>query len=218
MILLYIKKGILLMPKLNLLLFILALCVTCLTKNHTHAQEFPPSKRLINNEVIQSIKEFVDTDIVRLSIENQNKKYDGMSESEIIDLDNKWRKETESTDQPIISATLSSPLSSYLTRVQARSIGLYTEMFAMDANGLNVGQSNISSDYWQGDEAKFQKTYPVGHDAVFIDDPEYDDKLGIWRVQINMTVANKNNTDAIGAITVEVNLTELARRRALGLM
>ena len=69
MILLYIKKGILLMPKLNLLLFILALCVTCLTKNHTHAQEFPPSKRLINNEVIQSIKEFVDTDIVRLSIE-----------------------------------------------------------------------------------------------------------------------------------------------------
>lgn len=175
-----------------------------------------PSNDLIDSSVIQSIKAFVDTDIVRLSIENQNKKYSGMTEDEIIKLDEKWRAETKSNIQPVISSTLSNPLSSYLTRVQARSFGLYTEMFAMDSNGLNVGQSNISSDYWQGDEAKFQKTYPLGPEAIFIDDPEYDENLAIWRTQVNLSVADKKG-QVIGAITVEINLTELQRRKALGL-
>ncbi len=178
--------------------------------------EESPSKDLIDSSVIQSIKAFVDTDIVRLSIENQNKKYNGMKEDDIIKLDQKWRAETKSDIQPIISSTLSNPLSSYLTRVQARSFGLYTEMFAMDSNGLNVGQSNISSDYWQGDEAKFQKTYPLGPKAIFIDEPEYDENLAIWRTQANLSVADKKG-QVIGAITVEVNLTELQRRKALGL-
>ncbi len=184
----------------------------------SYAQDIPPSKRLIDSKVIRMIKDFVDTDIVRMSIENQNKKYGSLGELQILDLDKQWRSETKSEVQPLISATLSNPLSSYLTRVQARSIGLYSEMFAMDANGLNVGQSNISSDYWQGDEAKFQKTYPVGADAVFIDDPEYDSDLGIWRVQVNLSVANSETGEAIGAITVELNLSELERRLAKGVI
>lgn len=110
------------------------LCVLCLSfTKPSFAQNIPPSKNLINGKVITMIKDFVDTEIVRLSIENQNAKYGKMSESEIIALDKQWRAETKNAVQPLISATLSNPLSSYLTRVQARSIGLYSEMFAMDA-------------------------------------------------------------------------------------
>ena len=72
------------------------------------------------------------------------------------------------------------------------------------------GQSAITGDYWQGDEGKFQKTYPVGADAVFIDEAEFHDGTGTWRAQLNMTIAK--NGKAIGAITVEINLTELQRR------
>lgn len=179
------------------------------------AQQAPPSKRLVDAKVIEKIRSFVDTDIVRLSVENQNKKYKDISEQDVLALDNKWREETKSKDQLLISATLSNPLSSYLTRVQAHSVGLYTEIFAMDSHGLNVGQSNISSDYWQGDEAKFQKTYPVSYNAVFVDDPEYDKELGIWRVQVNLTVSDEEQK-AIGAITVEMNLSELERRKFIG--
>jgi len=185
---------------------------------HASAQQITPSKQLIDGDVIQKIRDFVETDIVLLSVQNQNKKYDGISEEEIIAIDKKWRAETESDNQPLISSTLSNPLSSYLTRVQARSFGLYTEMFAMDANGLNVGQSNVSSDYWQGDEAKHQKTYGGDVNAVFVDDPEYDDKHGIWRIQVNLAIANKEQSENIGALTVELNLSELERRKRLGLM
>ena len=40
----------------------------------------------------------------------------------------------------------------------------------MDAMGLNVAASDVTSDYWQGDEAKFKKTYAVGSGAIFIDE------------------------------------------------
>ncbi|NCT40887.1 MAG: hypothetical protein GW778_04405 [Alphaproteobacteria bacterium] len=179
------------------------------------AQQIGPGKDLIDSAVIGDIKNFVDTDIVRFSISNQNEKYGSISEAQIIEVDKKWRAETKSDDQPLISATLSNPLSSYLTRIQARSAGLYTEMFVMDRNGLNVGQSNITSDYWQGDEAKFQKTFPADVGSVFVDDPEFDKELGIWRVQVNMSVANNEKSSNIGAITVEINLSELARRSAI---
>ena len=177
------------------------------------APEVPTSEN-ITPSVIAHFKNFIDTEIVRASIADQNNKYGSMNEAEIIALDNKWRAERKADSQPLIAATLTNPLSSYLTRVQAQAVGLYTEIFVVDANGLNVGQSNITSDYWQGDEAKFQKTYPIAPDAVFVDEPEFDDALGIWRTQVNMTVADETGTQAIGAVTIEVNLSELQRRQS----
>lgn len=171
-----------------------------------------PSNSLIDQTVIEKIRAFVETDIVRRSIEEQNVKYGDMTENDILRLDDLWRKETKSNDQPLIAATLSNPLSSYLTRIQAHSEGLYTEIFVMDKNGLNVGQSSISSDYWQGDEAKFKKTFPLGAEAVFIDDPEYDKDTGAWKTQVNLSISDKDRTKPVGAITVEVNISELERR------
>lgn len=172
-----------------------------------------PDISLITPAVVDNIRGFVNTEIVRLSIINQNIKYGNISQQDIDRLDQQWRAETKAESQPLIASTLSNPLSTYLTRIQAHSAGLYTEIFVMDKNGLNIGQSNISSDYWQGDEAKFQKTFPIGPNAVFIDEPELNEELGQWRTQVNLAIADETETQAIGAITVEVNLTELQRRR-----
>jgi hypothetical protein len=110
---------------------------------------------------------------------------------------------------------LSSPLSNYLLYLQAQSAGLYTEMFVMDNKGLNVGQSSVTSDYWQGDEAKYQKTFLIGPDATFIDEPEFNDDTKTWRVQFDFTIVDPASGKPIGAAAIEMNLTELARRQAL---
>jgi len=149
-----------------------------------------------------------------MSIKAQNELRGNPSQSEIDALDQQWRAEREADDQPLIAATLSAPLSIYLLRIQANSLGLYPEIFVVDSSGLNVGQSAVTGDYWQGDEAKFQETFPVGPDAVFIDEAEWDEDRLIWRAQLNMTVADPETGRAIGAATVEFNLTELERRSA----
>ena len=175
----------------------------------------PDIQKLVTPDVIKEIRTWIESDIVRISIDTQNKRLSKLDQATIDTLDQQWVKERESEDKPLIAATLSNPLSIYLSRMQGRSLGLYAEIFIMDQNGLNVGQSSITSDFWQGDEAKFQKTYDVAPDAVFIDEPEFDDEMKVWRGQVNFTVTDTDGK-SIGAATVELNLTELARRAETG--
>ncbi len=175
----------------------------------------PPSTAIIDQAVIAKVREWVNSNVVHLTLAERNRVNASLDQAKIDALDKQWREERKVADQPLITAVLSSPLSGYLTRIQARSLGLYSEIFVIDAKGLNAGQSSITSDYWQGDEAKWQKTFLVGPEAVFIDEPEYNKETGTWRAQLNMTLARDQKP--VGSITVEINLTELERRRALNL-
>ncbi len=176
----------------------------------------PDPQRLITPEFIEDTRDWLANPIVGLMVSAQSARHADLDQAAIDTLDQQWRAERELDDQPLIAATLSTPLSSYLTRIQAGALGLYTEMFIVDEKGLNVGQSAITGDYWQGDEAKFTNTFEVGPDAVFIDEAEWDDGWQIWRAQLNMSISNEDGTRAIGAATIEINLTELQRRARLG--
>ncbi len=193
----------------GLLLF---LAVFAAPVSSVNGQDSPPPTSLVDQGEITSIREWLKNPVVGISIVAQNKKYASIDQAEVDKLDKQWRAERKESDQPLIAATLSNPLSSYLTQIQAASAGLYTEIFVMDNRGLNVGQSAITSDFWQGDEGKFQKTFPNGADAVFVDEAEFHKGSGTWRAQVNLTIAD-NASQPIGAITVEYNLTELQRRR-----
>ncbi|MBJ3775284.1 hypothetical protein JCR33_06270 [Acuticoccus sp. 2012] len=172
-----------------------------------------PTIELIDAELVERIRGVLESEIVVLAVENQNRRRANPPQSVIDALDAQWRAEREQTKQPLIAVTLASPTSNYLTRIQAHSLGLFTEIILMDASGLNVAQSNITSDYWQGDEAKYQRTYKVGPNAVFIDEAEFEDTTGTWRAQVNLAVKDPQSGSAIGAATFEVNLTELQRRK-----
>lgn len=177
----------------------------------------PISADIIKPEFVETLRKQLQQPVTILSVTSSNKRHEGVQQAEIDKLDEAWKSEAKSDDQPLIAELLSSPLSSYLLYTQAKSAGLFTEIFIMDKFGLNVGQSSVTSDYWQGDEDKFQKTFQVGTDAVFIDEPEYDDNTKTWRVQVNLTIVDPASKAAIGAATAEINLTELQRRLQTGI-
>tara|TARA_R110002020_G_scaffold25240_5_gene82285 strand:+ start:5152 stop:5763 length:612 start_codon:yes stop_codon:yes gene_type:complete len=196
---------------------ILALGLTVAVALPVQAEPAAPDVRsLITETVIKDMRQSIETEIVRVSIDAQNRRLSKLTQEQIDALDKQWVAERESEDKPLIAATLSNPLSVYLARLQGKSLGLYAEIFVMDQNGLNVGQSSITGDFWQGDEAKFQNTFDVSSDALFIDEPEWDDEAKIWRAQVSFTVTEADTTNSIGAVTMEVNLTELQRRSSPG--
>jgi len=170
---------------------------------------------MVTPAFIQDVRKWATAPVVVSALIGRQKLSGKLKQEDIDTLDKQWRAEREVDDQPLITSVLANPLSSYLIRVQANSVGLFTEIFVMDTNGLNAGQSSITSDYWQGDEGKFQKTFDVGPDAVFVDEAEAHDGTKTWRAQLNMTITDPQGT-SIGAITVEVNLTELERRIQAG--
>jgi len=189
----------------------MAFAVLINSSHSARSQSTAPSTSIIDADAISLIRDWLKNPVVEMSILAQNKKHKTLSQEEIDKLDKQWRAERKNEDQPLIAATLSSPLSSYLTQIQAASGGLFTEIFVMDAKGLNVGQSAITGDFWQGDEGKFKKTFPKGPNAIFIDEAEMHDSSKTWRAQVNLTISDASK-NPIGAVTVEYNLTELARR------
>jgi hypothetical protein len=85
-----------------------------------------------------------------------------MEQARIDALDLAWRAEIGSAATPTIDPVLQSAAAEFLrSRVDA-SGGRITEVFIMDQHGLNVAASAMTSDMWQGDEAKFTETYSVG--------------------------------------------------------
>ena len=80
----------------------------------------------------------------------------------------------------------------------------FAEIFVMDNQGANVAMSDKTSDYWQGDEAKFQKSFAAGQGAVFIDEVEFDDSAQVYQVQVSVPVFDGDTV--IGAITFGVDV------------
>jgi hypothetical protein len=170
------------------------------------------AEQFIDEAFLNGMRAWMANPILSVTLNGQNKQHASLTNAEILQLDDQWVREREAEDQPLISARLSSPLSIFLLRVQALSSGIYTEIIVTDNRGLNAGQNVTTSDYWQGDEDKFKKTFEVGPDAVFIDKPEFHEATRTWRVQVNMTVTDPSSKEKIGSATVDVNLTEMKRR------
>ncbi len=146
-----------------------------------------------------TIKEWVQNPAVIDAVKAANAAHASLSQDDIDALDKKWR----AGDAAVIDAVLHNDLSTYLSGVKDDGAGLYTEIFVMDDKGLNVGQSDKTSDYWQGDEAKWKETYLIGPDAIHLSDVEEDESSQTFQMQISLPVVDGDHV--IGAVTVGVD-------------
>ena len=155
------------------------------------------------------LRDIANNQMLVSAIVAQNQQTTGYDQAKIDELDKQWRAEVDAADKPLINATLGTEASQYLSKVQAESAGLFTEIFATDAKGLNVAQSTITSDYWQGDEDKFSKSFGVGADAVFLGEIEQDESTQAYQSQVSITITDPATGAPIGSITAGVDLSSL---------
>ncbi|MAB00611.1 MAG: hypothetical protein CMN87_01605 [Stappia sp.] len=155
------------------------------------------------------IAEIVSSPQVVEAVRAQNTETAAFGQERIDELDRTWRAEAESAEQPMIDAVMERPLSLYLAGVQDASQGLFTEIFVTDARGLNVGQSRVTSDYWQGDEAMWQDTISGGPGAIDIGALVEDDSTLTVQSQVSVPVIDPESGQVIGAATFGVNVERL---------
>lgn len=170
------------------------------------ANDFAPQ---ITKELNGKIKPWLGDPVLIDAVKAQNSRTGALAPADIDKLDKQWRAEAKSGAGPLVDEVRATPLSAFLRARKEASGGLYSEIFVMDAKGLNVGMSDTTSDYMQGDEAKWQKTYPVAPDAVFIDDVEFDDSSKAFQSQVSTTIVDPASGKAIGAITIGINVEKL---------
>ena len=156
-----------------------------------------------------TVKQWIANDTIINAIKAQNAKHAGLSQADIDNMDKDWRAQTDDSSKPMIDAVRGNAGSRFLRQQKESTGGLVTEVFVMDNRGLNVGQSDVTSDYWQGDEAKWQKTYSAGPGAIFIDEVEMDESTQTFQSQLSMSIVDPASGEVIGAITVGINVDAL---------
>lgn len=136
-------------------------------------------------------------------VKTQNRRNATLSDEQIAALDQRWRAQYGKQDAPLIHRLMNTPLSDSLRNLQLRSSKWITEIIIMDNRGLNVAQSSVTSDYWQGDEAKWLETFAAGPEAEHISPLGRDESTRSMQIQVSRTITDSNG-QPIGAVTVGI--------------
>jgi len=155
----------------------------------------------LNDLAHETIAGWVRDPLVLDVLRAQNAAHQELTESEIIALDAIWREQVVSGGD-LIDGILSNGLSAHLKGIQAEG----AEIFITDARGLNVGQSDLTSDYWQGDEDKWK--VPHATSEVHISGIEFDESSQTYQSQVSLPIMDDGTF--VGVITVGVDVEMLA--------
>lgn len=161
-----------------------------------HAQSAGDVQKMLVAEAAKVRALGTDADIVA-AVKAQNAKK--VSLDTIKKLDEQWLAGKAAA---LVKQTTTGPCADRLRLLTAG--GAYREAFVMDDRGALVCATGKTSDYWQGDEAKFEQAFNGGKGNVFIDRPKYDDSASAATAQISVPVME--NGKAIGAITVGLSM------------
>ena len=86
---------------------------------------------------------------------------------------------------------------------------LVVEAFVMNDRGTLVCSVAETSDYWQGDEAKWQRTFVDGKDP-FVEEPAFDASSGKYAIQVSVPMAEAGRRVGAVTLTLKLNRQEAA--------
>jgi len=134
------------------------------------------------------------------AVKDQNAKKLSLEQIKKIDAD--W---TAAEDElPIQTELMTNACALEIQRL-AKELSQLTETFVMDHLGANVGQNALTSDYWQGDEAKWMNAFADGKGGIDIDKPRLDKSTNREDQKISLPIIDENGT-VVGAICFGIAL------------
>jgi len=176
----------------------LILAIMFLVAPFVAAEEVPQEVK----DLAKGLADWGNDPVLIAAVKAQNAK--GITLDAIKARDAEWRK-IEGLDAEM-KAMMESEAAKRLSELES-SKGFLFEIFLMDDQGANVAMTNKTSDYWQGDEAKWQKSFNGGQGGVHVGEVEFDDSAQAYLVQISVSV--NEGGKAIGAMTIGVNLDDM---------
>ncbi|MDX1560608.1 MAG: transporter substrate-binding domain-containing protein [Marinobacter sp.] len=134
--------------------------------------------------------------------------------TDVMTIDSQWQALAPLATPEMAETILALPGSRALHAWQQSHQGLVTEVMLVNDMGTLAAMSQLTSDYWQGDEPKFQKvidnrnTAP-GHDRpLYLSPIRYDKSAARFQVTASTPVLPANGEPAIGVIVIGLSIEE----------
>ena len=166
-------------------------------ENDRDLQKRNEVKDQIEQNLAKSIRLFIaetkKVDIVAW-VANANGHRGEMDETTIMALDAKWLSATDA--DPFIKQVSSNSCASQLKEFQSRRTE-FVEIFVTDNIGLNICQTNKTSDYYQADETWWSETFNArgqSHHGPL----QYDESAQTFGIAIYAPIVDPGNNKVIG--------------------
>lgn len=152
----------------------------------------------------------VDDTAVIDAVHAQNKRWSGMDSAEINLMDDKWKASApgDEYDKMVIQTVMSNDCSAHLRDFQ-KSNPEFDEIFITDDRGLNVCQTNKTSDFFQADEDWWVQGYADGKGHSYHGEIEYDDSARSESIPVFVPVTEPDGGRVIGVCKAVLGLSDL---------
>ena len=165
-----------------------------------------PEVEAVLDRKIALIRELVEDPVIVNEVKKANQQHKDISLQEILKLDTRWRS-TEGIDE-FIEPFLTNEIAHKLIEFQERHLG-FSEIFVVDMYGLNAGQTNKTTDYYQADEDWWIGAYNSGKGKASHGAIEFDERAQTEAISLYIPVMDRINNKAIGVIKAVVSITAI---------
>lgn len=161
------------------------------------------AEQKVKDYVVKSLVPLCSHETVIAAVEAQNAK--GMTLADIQKIDDEWKNAEDELD--IMMELMSNECAEVLVKFVKKNKAV-VEVFVMDNQGANVGQNDLTGDYWQGDEAKWKNSYLGGKGGVDVGKIKLDESSNMTLQQISLPVVNASGK-VIGAVCFGLNIDKI---------
>jgi hypothetical protein len=157
----------------------------------------------------QFIKGFVDDPRLHAIVRESTKSHRKLDWGEARALDRRWKNElADHTRDGLVETVSGNALSKWLKEQEAAAPGgAVTEILVIDGLGWNIGQTTLTSDFFQGDELQWQDILPGPTTAVAVSELE-DNGTGQRSLAVVSLPVTENDSN-IGVVTLAVDVSKI---------
>lgn len=141
-------------------------------------------------------------------LKEQNLRAGSRSQATLMAIDAEWRSAFLRGDLEFASKQVDPVISAQLREIKKQSQNLLTEIIVTDFYGANVAISDMTSDYWQGDEEKYTGVFGKPEDSVYFSDITYDESTKLFQIHMSIPLYASSKADPLGVMVLGINVEE----------
>lgn len=169
-------------------------------------ESLAPEIKAILDKKISLIETLLEDPVIVNNLRKANEEQKGLSLDEIMRLDKRWR-ESKGVDD-FIRPFLSNEVALKLLEFQEANPG-FSEIFITGERGVNVGQTNKTTDYYQADEDWWVEAYNSGKGKASHGPIEFDESARVEAISLYVPIMDTSEKKAIGVAKAVLHITAI---------
>jgi len=165
----------------------------------------PHEQALVRQRISPYFEHWLTAPVLFQALKKYNLKRAGLAQPDVQKRDQQWQEAYRLGNTDALDSLLATALMKHVSQWHAEDkLGYIREIIITDKRGMNVAARPYSSNYWQGQEAKFLQTITLAEGQWFFDTVQFDSSSRYFQVQVSVPITQGKTT--VGVITLGIDI------------